>query len=61
MTETDPPGQQGSPSRLQEEIRQSRPFRSKGQEAFLSLLRSADLAKHRFSHLSSVHRVTFQQ
>jgi DNA-binding MarR family transcriptional regulator len=48
-------------SRLLDEIRQNRPFRSPGQEAFLALLRPADLAKHRFSTLFEAEGVTFQQ
>lgn len=48
-------------SRLQEELRQKRPFHSKGQEAFLALLRTADLAKNRFSELFATHGITFQQ
>lgn len=48
-------------SSLRDEIRQTRPFRSKTQEAFLSLLRSADLVKNRFSHLFTPHGLTFQQ
>ncbi len=46
---------------LQEEIQQTRPFRSKGQEAFLSLLRTADVAKSRFDSLFESRGVTFQQ
>jgi DNA-binding MarR family transcriptional regulator len=61
MTDAGPPASPGVHSRLQAEIRQTRPFRSRGQEAILSLLRSADLAKHRFSDLFSAHGVTFQQ
>ncbi len=48
-------------SRLQDELRQTRPFRSKGQEAFLALLRTADLAKNRFSDLFETEEITFQQ
>ena len=46
---------------LQREIRQTRPFHSKGQEAFLSLLRTGDLVKHRFHELFAAAGVTFQQ
>lgn len=47
--------------RLREEIQQTRPFRSKGQEAFLALLRTADITKRRFSELFEREGVTFQQ
>jgi MarR family transcriptional regulator, organic hydroperoxide resistance regulator len=55
--------EQGRPSgsRLQQEVRQTRPFRSRTQEAFLSLLRTADLARSRFSDLYEQEGVTFQQ
>jgi DNA-binding MarR family transcriptional regulator len=48
-------------SRLLDELRQNLPFRSTAQEAFLALLRTADLAKHRFSALFEPEGVTFQQ
>jgi DNA-binding MarR family transcriptional regulator len=48
-------------SRLQQELRQTRPFRSRTHEAFLSLLRTADVARSRFSHLFESEGVTFQQ
>jgi len=47
--------------RLQREIRQSRPFHSKGQEAFLGLLRTGDVVKHRFHELFEAVGITFQQ
>lgn len=50
-----------STSRLQEEIRQNVPFRSRTQEAFLSILRTSDLAKKRFDDLFGEHGITFQQ
>jgi DNA-binding MarR family transcriptional regulator len=50
-----------SGGRLQREIRQNRPFHSKGQEAFLSLLRTGDVVKHRFHQLFEAAGVTFQQ
>lgn len=46
---------------LRHEIRQGLPFHSKGQEAFLSLLRTGDLAKHRFQELFATVGLTFQQ
>ena len=48
-------------SRLQRELRQSRPFRSRGQEAFLALLRTADGVKHRFNVLFEGVGITLQQ
>lgn len=48
-------------STIAEELRQTRPFRSLGQEAFLALLRTTDVAKKRFSDLFAAHGVTFQQ
>ncbi|MHB1194874.1 MAG: MarR family winged helix-turn-helix transcriptional regulator [Longimicrobiales bacterium] len=49
------------PSRLQQEIRQTRPFRSRTHEAFLSLLRTADVARGRFDDMFEREGVTFQQ
>lgn len=46
---------------LLEEIQQGVPFRSKTQEAFLSLLRTADLAKRRFAEVFDGEGITFQQ
>lgn len=46
---------------LLEEIQQRTPFRSKTQEALLSLLRTADVAKHRFSDIFGGEAITFQQ
>ena len=54
--QSDSPG-----SRLQQEIRQTRPFRSRSQEAFLSLLRTADVARSRHADLLEGEGVTFQQ
>lgn len=53
--------QDPTPRRMLEELQQTRPFRSKGQEAFLSLLRTADVVKNRFSTLFESEQVTFQQ
>jgi DNA-binding MarR family transcriptional regulator len=47
--------------RLQREIRQNKPFRSKGQEALLSVLRTGDVIKHRFSPLLDESGITLQQ
>lgn len=57
--EQDATGQGGGS--LQREIRQNRPFHSKGQEAFLGLLRTGDLVKHRFHQLFEGVGITFQQ
>ncbi|MDP2957715.1 MAG: MarR family transcriptional regulator [Longimicrobiales bacterium] len=61
MTSGPPEGSARGPSRLLEELRQTRPFRSRAQEAFLALLRTADLSKNRFSDLFGSEGVTFQQ
>lgn len=60
MTGADNEGARTS-KRLQAELRQSIPFRSRGQEAFLSLLRTGDEAKHRYTRLFESEGVTFQQ
>lgn len=46
---------------LKDEIRQNLPFRSKGHEAYLSLLHTTDLAKHRFTTVFEAAAVTLQQ
>lgn len=51
----------GSARGVQDEIRQTRPFHSKSQEAFLALLRTADMARHRFTTLFETEGITFQQ
>lgn len=48
-------------SRLQEEIQQTRPFRSRRQEAFLAILRSADLLRRGVAALLEPFGVTPQQ
>jgi MarR family transcriptional regulator, organic hydroperoxide resistance regulator len=48
-------------SLLQGEIRQTRPFRSRTHEAFLSLLRTADMARSRFADVFEGEGVTSQQ
>ena len=48
-------------SPLREEIQQQRPFHSKGQEGFLSLLRTADLLKRELSSLVEPQGLTLQQ
>ena len=49
------------PSALQREIRQTRPFRSKRQEAALGLLRAADLVRRVIGGVLEPHGVTTQQ
>jgi MarR family transcriptional regulator, organic hydroperoxide resistance regulator len=49
------------PSRLQEEIQQTRPFQSRRQEAFLAILRSADLLRRGVGALLEPFGVTPQQ
>ena len=51
----------GTPGGLREEIRQNLPFRTKGHEAYLSLLRTADQARHRFASVIESGGVTLQQ
>lgn len=46
---------------LKEEIRQNLPFRSKGHEAYLSLLRTADQARHAVAEVIEARGVTLQQ
>lgn len=61
MTAHAPGGGTAAARGLREEIRQTRPFSSKTQEAFLGLLRTADMAKRRFSTLFEPEDLTFQQ
>ena len=46
---------------LQEEIKQQRPFRSRGQEAALAILRTADVVRRRISETVEPSGVTMQQ
>jgi DNA-binding MarR family transcriptional regulator len=48
-------------SLLQREIQQRRPFRSTGQEAFLALLRTADLIRRRVAGVVESQGLTVQQ
>lgn len=48
-------------SRLQAEIQQTRPFRSRRQEAFLGILRSADILKRAMTVLLEQFDITPQQ
>jgi DNA-binding MarR family transcriptional regulator len=47
--------------RLQEEIRQQRPFRSPGEEAVLGLWRTADLIRHHIARAIEPAGITLQQ
>lgn len=48
-------------SRIQEEIKQRKPFHSLGQEAVISLLRTADVVRAFFERQLGPHGVTLQQ
>ncbi len=50
-----------NPSATQREIRQTRPFRSKTQEAVIALLRTADLVKRHFAAVLTPHGITLPQ
>jgi DNA-binding MarR family transcriptional regulator len=49
------------PSRLQQEIKQTRPFRSLGQEAMVGLLRTADVVRRRAGRALAGADLTLQQ
>lgn len=48
-------------SRLKEELKQTRPFRSPHHEAAMALLRTADVLRRRFEALFEPHGITSQQ
>lgn len=48
-------------TRLQNEIRQNRPFRSDGQEAAIAILRTADVLRQRFAAVVEAEGITTQQ
>src|SRR4029453_18362861 len=48
-------------SRIQHEIKQSRPFRSKGQEAAIALMRTADLVRRTIAGIVGPYDLTPQQ
>ena len=48
-------------STLQREIKQSRPFRSPGEEALIGLLRTTDMVRRRLSAIVEPHGITLQQ
>jgi DNA-binding MarR family transcriptional regulator len=50
-----------SESQLQDEIRQTRPFRSFYQEGAVALLRTADQVRAHFEHVLNPHGITLQQ
>lgn len=49
------------PSALQREIKQTRPFRSRAQEATVAILRTADVVRRRLTSVIEPHGVTMQQ
>jgi DNA-binding MarR family transcriptional regulator len=61
MSSTSQDGQGRVPEGLKAEIRQNRPFRSKGHEAYLALLRTADMARHRAADIFAAEDLTLQQ
>ena len=48
-------------SRIQSEIKQKRPFRTRRQEAAITLLRTADVVRRRMAQVVEAHGVTLQQ
>jgi DNA-binding MarR family transcriptional regulator len=50
-----------NPSRIQSEIKQKRPFRSRQQEAAIALLRTADVVRRRISRVVETRGITPQQ
>jgi DNA-binding MarR family transcriptional regulator len=52
---------QTRPPSIREEIQQSKPFRSRSQEAYLALLRTADDARRHMGALLDTEGVTLQQ
>lgn len=53
--------EQSRPPTVAEELRQRRPFRSRGQEAAVSILRTADEVRRYFSEALEIGGVTLQQ
>jgi DNA-binding MarR family transcriptional regulator len=49
------------PSRIQQELRQTLPFRSPAHEAVVALLRTADVVRRRLGEVVEPHGVTIQQ
>jgi len=49
------------PSAIQQEIRQTKPFSSKGQEGVVGLLRTADTLRRRLAKVVEPHGLTLQQ
>jgi len=48
-------------SSLQRELKQRRPFRSRGVESVIAVLHTADLLRRRLSQTSAPHGITYQQ
>src|ERR687897_938950 len=57
----DSPLMRDETSALQKEIRQTRPFQSRGQEAVLALMRTTDLARRVIGKVLEPYDVTAQQ
>lgn len=51
----------GAASRIQDEIKQTRPFASRGQEAMVALLRTADVVRRNLSAVVEASGITLQQ
>lgn len=49
------------PTPIQEEIRQTRPFQSRSQEAAVAVLRTADMVRRHFQEAVEPHGLTLQQ
>ena len=50
-----------SSSTIQQDLKQTKPFRSRSQEAYVSLLRTADDSKRYLSNLLAADDITIQQ
>lgn len=50
-----------TPTPLQRELQQQRPFRSRGQESVIALLRTADLLRRHLSRVVEPNGITLQQ
>lgn len=48
-------------SKIQQEIKQTRPFPSRGEEAAVALLRTADMVRRAFGRVVEPHGITVQQ
>ena len=50
-----------TPSRIQSEIKQKKPFRSRQQEAAIAILRTADVVRRRLARVIETRGITLQQ